>query len=495
MSQNTHWVIRNLDISEQILTAENAVALGRAHAELHKVCQSNYAAVGVAKERLIYEGRNEPQPGERDFILAYEMARLQRAIELDVWGLSIGSWGVGQPGTYYGRTDTAVDWAFLEPLHKFMRAGRDRLGLHQYWGFGGPWEKWPDGKTRWGDEGGRHLQCPWMDVEIIISEGGLDDGVNQHPKESWQHLPGLASVDQKAAAYLDMLAWADRQYLADPRIVGITPFTNDYENKEWWQFDTSEEPFWTPYEKYITAGIAFSRWGDQRTARWHPLIENQAGRNGLDPRVVATVVAIESGGKMDAARNGLIGLMQVKPLAAAGVTLAIREKVLLNPEQNLIAGCALLNKYLAKYLGDMAYALAAYHLGPAFITATGINSAEAKAYLTRFVTAWGQLWKDIPCPVKVTATPTPPPVVPPVVVPATPSIEEKIRNAAWLALYPAGGIPFNPDAAFQKLARFWVMGAPNTREIDAADYRFQGFADGILYAPIGQWDQIKSMKW
>ncbi len=92
-----------------------------------------------------------------------------------------------------------------------------------------------------------------------------------------------------------------------------------------------------------------------------------------------------------------------------------------------------------------------------------------------------------------TVLPPVPPVIPPVVPPV--NIEDTIRNAAWNALYPDGGIPFNPTAAFQKFGRFWVMGAPNTLECDVSGYRFQGFADGILYCPIGAWDNIKSMKW
>lgn len=479
----SNWVVRNVDISEQALTTENAVALGREHAESHARCQANYIAAGVAANRLLFEGRNEPQPPEFPYVVAYEVSRLQRAIELGVYGLLLLNWGVGQPGTFYARPDTAVDWKTHEPVHAAMRKTQDKLGLHEYFGVGGPWEKWPDGKMRWGDEGGRHLQCPWMDVKILINEAGLDNGVNQEPKMGWQHLQA-DSNEQRAQMYLGMVAWADRQYLADPRIDGVTLFTHDWENKEWWMFGTQEDPFWSLYQNYITAGVAFSLVGDTRTARWWPLIENQAAAHGLDPHVVATVVAIESNGRVDAiSPAGATGLMQVMPLEA-GIAGRPERAVLLQPERNLATGCAILESYSKKFLGDLAWALGAYNMGPAGVLAAGIDSPAAKTYLGRFTTAWAQLWPDRPYPVKVTGV-TPPPV----------DIENEIRNAAWLALYPMGGIPLNPDAAFQRQARARVMGVPTTKEIDVAGYRFQGFANVIVYCIVGDWGNMKTLKW
>ena len=69
--------------------------------------------------------------------------------------------------------------------------------------------------------------------------------------------------------------------------------------------------------------------------------------------------------------------------------------------------------------------------------------------------------------------------------------EETIRRAAWQAL----GIPYNPDAAFPRYAREHDLGNPVTREVDVAGYRLQGYAGGIVYARIGDWDNIREIPW
>lgn len=70
-----------------------------------------------------------------------------------------------------------------------------------------------------------------------------------------------------------------------------------------------------------------------------------------------------------------------------------------------------------------------------------------------------------------------------------------LRNAAWNALYPAGGIAYNPEAAFGQYARSHGLGVPTTGEIDYAGWRAQGFAGAIVYAVIGQWANVQQMAW
>jgi len=73
--------------------------------------------------------------------------------------------------------------------------------------------------------------------------------------------------------------------------------------------------------------------------------------------------------------------------------------------------------------------------------------------------------------------------------------EDVIRNAAWVA----GGIPYNPEAAFPKYAREHDLGNPETPEFDftyqGKKYRGQGFSKAILYAEVGHWDDIKEASW
>lgn len=90
-----------------------------------------------------------------------------------------------------------------------------------------------------------------------------------------------------------------------------------------------------------------------------------------------------------------------------------------------------------------------------------------------------------------TATPTETPMAT-----ATPvDVEQIIREAAWNHAYPAGGVRFNPDAAFQAVARERGYGAPVTNEFDLGEHRAQGFSATILHCVVGDWQNIKVMLW
>lgn len=71
-----------------------------------------------------------------------------------------------------------------------------------------------------------------------------------------------------------------------------------------------------------------------------------------------------------------------------------------------------------------------------------------------------------------------------------PSAQE-IRHAAWDMI----GEPWNPDAAFQKYATAHNLGYPITSEWDHQGVRIQGFAGGIVYAPIGEWGKVTHIPW
>jgi hypothetical protein len=72
-----------------------------------------------------------------------------------------------------------------------------------------------------------------------------------------------------------------------------------------------------------------------------------------------------------------------------------------------------------------------------------------------------------------------------------PALIEAIRRNAWDSIQ----IPFNPDAAIGRYARANNLGVPMSSEFDVSGYRCQGFANGIVYVPIGQWDQVKHIPW
>jgi hypothetical protein len=68
---------------------------------------------------------------------------------------------------------------------------------------------------------------------------------------------------------------------------------------------------------------------------------------------------------------------------------------------------------------------------------------------------------------------------------------EALRMRAW----GLAGIAFNPGSTFMIYARAHNLGAPLTPEFDQGAFRAQGFVGGIVYAPIGQWDNITHLSW
>lgn len=66
-----------------------------------------------------------------------------------------------------------------------------------------------------------------------------------------------------------------------------------------------------------------------------------------------------------------------------------------------------------------------------------------------------------------------------------------IREESWRQVRVA----FNRDSAFAHYARQRNLGAPLTNEYDIGNFRAQGFAGGIVYARIGDWNHITHVAW
>lgn len=137
--------------------------------------------------------------------------------------------------------------------------------------------------------------------------------------------------------------------------------------------------------------------------QWEPLYQAAAVRYGVDERIIATIVAVESGGQPDAiGTHGDTGLMQVIPsdcLPESWRTIFAdrpTQAELLNPATNIEWGARILAQGFAAYPDDPKRAIASYHTGIAALTA-GLNEA-GQQYLNRFKTAWWVLWGFAPLP-------------------------------------------------------------------------------------------------
>jgi len=96
------------------------------------------------------------------------------------------------------------------------------------------------------------------------------------------------------------------------------------------------------------------------TSYYDELIDNAARINSLDPRLVKSVMLIESAFNPKAvSRKGARGLMQLMPETAAQYGV----KNIWDPAENIAAGAMHLSYLLSVYGGDLVRSLAAYNAG------------------------------------------------------------------------------------------------------------------------------------
>ena len=117
------------------------------------------------------------------------------------------------------------------------------------------------------------------------------------------------------------------------------------------------------------------------------LIEAAALRNDLDPRLVKSVMLIESGFNPAAiSKKGARGLMQLMPDVAA--EQGVRD--VHDPKQNIDAGTRELSRLLLNYRGDLVRSLAAYNAGEAAVEKySGIPPyAETQLYVRKALAAY-----------------------------------------------------------------------------------------------------------
>ena len=94
---------------------------------------------------------------------------------------------------------------------------------------------------------------------------------------------------------------------------------------------------------------------------YQSLIRAAAAKYNIDPKLVQSVMEVESGGNAQAvSKAGALGLMQLMPenVSEAGISNPF------DPAQNIDAGAKQLSDVLSQFGGNVPLALAAYNAGP-----------------------------------------------------------------------------------------------------------------------------------
>lgn len=129
--------------------------------------------------------------------------------------------------------------------------------------------------------------------------------------------------------------------------------------------------------------------------KWDKAIKAAAEEAGVDPNLVAAVMAQESAGNPDAkSPAGAMGLMQLMPDTAAG--LGVDPTV---PEQNIQGGARYLAQLMKRYKGDVSLALAAYNAGPGNVDKAGgkvPNYPETQAYVKKITAKYQAATQEVP---------------------------------------------------------------------------------------------------
>ena len=115
-------------------------------------------------------------------------------------------------------------------------------------------------------------------------------------------------------------------------------------------------------------GLKVTRPSDARSARFDPLIDEQAAAQGVSADLVRAVIQVESAFNPHAVSSkGAIGLMQLMPATASELGVVNP----FDPAQNIGGGIKYLKQLLSRYDQKVELALAAYNAGPGAVDKYG----------------------------------------------------------------------------------------------------------------------------
>ena len=496
--------IRGAAVSPELLNRANQC--GREHARIYGRIAEGIRAQGFPLERTRFSFLNEPQlwsvePPEAT--MAYTEGVLSE-MHILALGSIVLDLGVGWPGNG-GIPEAPPIWGPFMSLPSLMRPN-DWLGMHAYWPMSGPGADW-----KW--LAGRYTQCP-LAVPIILSESGIDRGVEGLSGHGWFDLPG--TMAEKAATYITQIKWFEEQLRKDARILGHTPFTSDGDGRDWATFQMLEP-------NIMREQLTHAAWVRSQPEPVPPPPPPPPSSDFFTalhaefPNAVDLTATLPQHPTLDYATRPLSDIAQIVLHHTATAQDTTPEAVARYHVQ--VNGWPGIGYHLWVDASGMVSLLNApeavtYHVGDANQASLGVcvpgnywsgakppdtvtaATAATLQQLVPFLREW--LAKDAPvvghsdvasgsvCPGEGLYA----------LIPALNGAEDldALRNRAWSELYPAG-VAYNPTAAFALYAREHDLGAPATNEFQHGQWTAQGYTRRIVYAVTGQWSDVQELPW
>ncbi len=127
---------------------------------------------------------------------------------------------------------------------------------------------------------------------------------------------------------------------------------------------------WKLYAKESRPRYSYAQYSNRKysSSQYDTLISAIAYNQGMNPTVIKSIIAVESGYNPNArSSKGAMGLMQLMPQTAQD--LGVIDPW--DPTENITAGTRYISWLLRKYNGNLSLALAAYNAGPSAVDTYG----------------------------------------------------------------------------------------------------------------------------